>query len=358
MSLNYQLSWRELAHHLVEEFHSTPGTALAGVDALGRQHKVSRLTVKRALNHLEELGIITPAECGKKRQVNLNKLHKVALLQDPGRSRIRLVFLTECPESNPAYMTRSLYEMFHKLCDQEMLFLTYIQVPSDPAELRALLSSIRPRGAILYCVPPAVGETVVALGIPAIDVGGQESRVFPHFFTPYAPLLIRAFEHARAAGHSRITIPMTHKKGPGYEGMAAALEKQFSSAPMTFNRRYNFPLIGGDAVEDYHTALRELFRYTPPTCVIVHGLPDYLIVSSFFLKEGLRIPDDVSVILLSYDPAMVNITPSMAHFVLFSEADSLKAFHVLKEQMSGFRSHEEIKLLSTWTPGDSLAPPK
>ena len=191
MNPNYQFSWRELARQLTEDLLSTPSTALAGVDALGKQYKVSRLTVKRALSHLEELGIIAPAERGKKRQVDLKKLRKVASLQNMERVKNRVVFLAVFPESNPTYPTRFHFEIFHKLCDQERLLLTYIQIPRERAELHALLRALQPRGAILYCVPPAVSETVISLAIPAIQLGGQEGLELPPFLPP---ALSAAFE--------------------------------------------------------------------------------------------------------------------------------------------------------------------
>ena len=199
---------------------------------------------------------------------------------------------------------------------------------------------------------------MLALGIPSVEIGGQAHRSALHFYTSYEKLLINAFEQAEALGHRRITAPMPHKKVLVYEELAKALEAHFSPGPVSFTRRYNFPLIQGRSVKDYHTFLLDLFRYTPPTCLILHDLADYLVVSSFCLKEGLRIPDDICIILLSYDPALVNIDPSIAHFVLFSEAEALRAFQALKEQMSGFKIRLNEELAPLWTPGNSLAPPR
>lgn len=356
MVQNYQFRWQQFAHRLMDDLLQHPERRLPGIQELGKQYGVSRPTVERAFLHLEELGVLSPAQPGRKRQVDLSKLQKIAGLQ--GRASTRILFLSTDPESNPAYMTRVIYEGFHRLCDQEALFLSYMQVPPEPSELRALLSTLQPRGVILYLVSATVSESVFALNIPAIEIGGESSYQYPYFVTPYADLLIQAFQQAQAVGHRRITIPMGNSKSPIYEGLATKLEKHFSVDSFPFGRRYNFPLAQGTTVEDYHAMLRELFRYTPPTCIVLHDLDDYLMASSFFLKEGLRIPDDVSVILLSYDPALEKIDPSIAHFVLFTSDMTVQAFRVLQEQMNGFLSHERVELSPSWVPGGSLTPPK
>ena len=355
MNLDYQLRWQQFAHRLVDDIIQHPSTELPGIRALGKQYKVSRDTVEYALRHLEDLGIIAPAQPGRKREVDLSKLQRMTSLR--GRSDNHVLFLSACPAGNPAFMTRTYYEAFHKLCEKEALFLNFIEIPSEPSELRALLSSLRPRGAILYSVPSAVSDTAFSLNIPMIGIGSSDPHV-RGFFTPYAPLIIQAFQQAQTAGHRRIVTPMGHWKGSIYEGLAVKLENHFSSDPFSFKRRYNFPFVPGATPEDYHAALRELFRYTPPTCIILHDLADYLLASSFFLKEGLRIPDDISVILLSEDLSLKNTVPSIAHFALFSNDMAVQAFHALQEQMNGFQSHEKTELSAIWIPGDSLAAPK
>ena len=150
-------------------------------------------------------------------------------------------------------------------------------------------------------------------------------------------------------------MPIWKTRSSIYENLAGHLEKEFSGSSIHFNRRYNLPFIQGETKSDYHEALRGLFRYTPPTCIILPGISQYLTAGSFFLKEGLRIPDDISVIILSQDPLLEDIVPSIAHFTLYSDDMIRQAFHALQEQMSGLQSPEQTELIPIWVPGDSLA---
>jgi len=352
MDLNYQLSWHQLAHRLIDDLVRYPKTTLPGIQAIGKQYKVTRLTVERALQHLEDLEVIAPVEPRKRRQINLPILKRVASQQD--RLDNRIFFISNFPSSHLPYMARDIYETFHVLCEQEHLVLNYVEIPTNITELRTLLISLQPRAVILYTAPAAVAEIVFSLNIPAIGIGTAFSQI-PTFNTSYKNLLVCAFQQAIAAGHHSVTLPVWKTNKTIYEELAEWLEKYFPSSLVSFNKRYHLPFIEGDSKVDYHATLHELFRYTPPTCIILHEISQYLTTSSFLLKEGLRIPDDISIIFLSQDPLLEDIVPSVAHFSLYSDTMIHRAFHVLQEQISGLKSCKKIELIPVWIPGNSLA---
>lgn len=176
--------------------------------------------------------------------------------------------------------------------------------------------------------------------------------------TRHDALFVQAFRQAVKAGHRRITAPLWKTRDGLQEKLAPALEKEFSEPPVSFSRRYNLPVIQGDHPRDFHAAMREIFRYTPPTCMILDGVSRYMTAVSFFLKEGLRMPEDISVMLLSDDPLLQDTEPSIAHFALYSDDMVGRAFHALQEQMSGLHSPERTELIPIWKPGGSLIAPK
>ena len=143
-----------------------------------------------------------------------------------------------------------------------------------------------------------------------------------------------------------------------YEEMVAELETRFSREGANFSRHYNLPLLRGSNSARYIELLHDLFRYTPPSCIILHDLTHFLPSASFFLQNGKRIPDDISVILLYDNPMLGYMSPSIAHFSLFTADIIRRAYHVLREQMSGLRFHKQEEITPVWVPGDSLAAPK
>ena len=355
MDINYQFRWQQFALRLMDDLVHHPDTILPGIQVLGKRYKVSRITVEHALKHLEGHGVIAPAERGKKRKIDLAKLQTITELQNK-RAR-RIFFLSTDPASNPSYMTRTVYASIRELCERDQLISEYVEIPDSLDGLRSLLVSIPPRGIVLYVVSNKVEELVYSLCIPAISIDGR-ARCIPRFNTSYSGLLLSAFQQAHDVGHRRITAPLWKKKTVLCEQLAVKVGKHFPGGSDSFSRRYNLPSFEGNTPKEYQAALRNIFRYTPPTCLVFGNLPQYLMAISFFLKTGLRIPDDVSVILLSNDPYLDSISPSTAHFVQLPEDLITKAFHVLQEQMRGFQSCEKRVIFPVWVPGDSLAPPK
>lgn len=355
MDLKYQLSWHELAHRLIDDLIQAPGAGLPGIQTMRKKYQVSRLTVERALQHLEELSIVEPAERRKKRQVNLSNLQRAA--GSRGRLEKSVLFISDSPPNNLPYMARDIFDTMHAQCEEEGYQLDYIQVPPRLADLRSLLISLQPRGIILYTLPLEVAEVALSLNLPVIGLGTSHPDI-PVFITSHAELFVRAFRQAAEAGHRRIAAPIWKTRPGVHEMLAEALEDEFSLAPISFTRRYNLPLIEGDRPQDFHAALQEVFRYTPPTCIILPGISQFITASSFFLKAGLRIPDEVSVILLSHDPLLMDHVPSIAHFTLYPSDLTQRAFRTLQEAMDGLNPSGLHELVPVWNPGESLGPPK
>jgi DNA-binding LacI/PurR family transcriptional regulator len=349
MNLNHKFRWQHIAYCLINDLIQKPRKLLPGIRVLGKQYKVSTLTIKLTLNYLEELGVIEPAQPGKKRQINLSKLKKIAALQN--RAENHVVFLSAIGFHN--HFMQTVYETLHELCNQKNLFLSHHEILPKLSEIRLQIATIRPRALILYALLEHIPDTVSFLNIPTVGIETASSH-FPVFNTSYSPLLIRAFQQAREAGHHRISAIMWNPEILFYESLATKLENSLAGEEYSFSRRYNLPLFHGETAVDYQAKLKNLFRYTPPSCIILWDLSHYLAASSFFLREGLRIPDDISVILLSQNPLFCNIVPSVAHFALNPYDVANQIFHTLQKQMDGLESHEQTNLIPTWIPGDSL----
>lgn len=68
-----------------------------------------------------------------------------------------------------------------------------------------------------------------------------------------------------------------------------------------------------ESVEGFHRCLRELFRYTPPTALVV-GEPAFGIAALQFLgRLGMRVPEDVSLVFSDPNPVFDWCEPMIAH---------------------------------------------
>ena len=351
----YEYRWHQMAHRLMDDLLRSPGATLPGVRTLAPRYNVSRKTVERALAYFEELGILAPAEGGRKRQIHNARLRKVASSKG-NMSANRILFVSVVfKEIQTSHLVKHIFENFRELCEKSGFFLSpFDAARASPSKLKTLLAELRPRGAIVHGSGNPALNAVLALDIPAIGVAMRDSRL-PCFF--HRNGYLDAWLHARAMGHSRVAMPVVMGAEAVYEEFASELKQLADRGGFAFNPVFNFPKVQTATVEEYHDLLDRLFRHTPPTCLVLDDLSHYLAASSFLQQRRLRTPSDVSIILLTQDPLLADILPSIAHNIRYDPNGLARAFATLREQMNGLRSHEQVVLSARWVPGDSLAPP-
>ena len=65
--------------------------------------------------------------------------------------------------------------------------------------------------------------------------------------------------------------------------------------------------------EGFQTLLREIFRVSQPTALIVDEVPFFFATQQFLLGRGLRVPGQVSLVACDDDPAFAWCSPPIAH---------------------------------------------
>ena len=67
------------------------------------------------------------------------------------------------------------------------------------------------------------------------------------------------------------------------------------------------------SIKGFHDRLNSLFRWTPPTALIIQEAIFYVAALQFCANRGLRVPHDVSLVCTDADPAFHWCQPSVAH---------------------------------------------
>ena len=344
----------------MDDLLNVPSASLPGVRELARRYGVSHTTVERALAYLEELEILAPAERGRMRRINNARLQKMARWKGQTPTQ-RILFIVDLHEIDLSYVAKRLFTCFRELCARDGFFLSPVEIMNvPPSKLKLLLAELRPHGAILLVLSKTTLDAVHARNIPAVGIGIDDTR-FPCFKS--ADSYRKAWLKAAEAGHVRIAMPVVAVDATNaewrvrYERRVQRMEQLSAPRKIPFSRNYNLPIIPSTTAEAYHSVLDGLFRHTPPTCLILQDLSHDLAASSFLQRRRLRIPEDVSVIVLMQDPLLADVLPTIAHAELYPDHALAQVFDKLKEQMKGLRSHEQVELPIQWVAGDSLAPP-
>ena len=111
-----------------------------------------------------------------------------------------------------------------------------------------------------------------------------------------------------------------------------------------------------ETVEGYHHCLETLFRYTPPTALIIDEMPFFIATMQFLSDHQWRVPQDVSLICTDSDPAFDWCRTSIAHLHWKSRPIVLRIVRWVKNIS---QQKKDIKQSSTpchFIPGATIGP--
>lgn len=352
MQLNFLYRWQNLAEQMIDDLAHGTASHLPGVQALGRQYHVSRVTVERALHHLEQLGVLLPAQRGMRRKINRKALKALAKSRGTGMGTI--LYICDQPLEKTNYLNRKIFETLRKACDREDLRAEFYVLPKSRKDLQNTLRDIRPIGAITVSLASSVTESIQSMGIRTVGYGCNSPRI-KRFNTSYSELIMAGLQKAWAAGHRRVSMPIWNKPEQTRERLIASLAPFFQQHGISFSPAYHLPSFHGDKPADYQQGLTKLFSHTPPSCLIVGNFFQYLMVSSYLMHRGLKVPADVSLISLSEDPNFEHIHPSIAHFKKNSLENISTTLDYLLYRSEHPDQTDETLVKPIWVKGESLA---
>lgn len=351
MHLNHLYRWQNLAEQMIGDLINGTSSHLPGVQALGKHYQVSRVTVERALLHLEHLHILQPAQRGVRRQVNHKALRDLAKSRGTGMGVI--LYICDQPLEKTNYLNREVFATLRKACAREDLRAEFFILPKLKKDLHTAIRNIRPKAAITVSLESSITESIQGMGIRTVGIGCNSPRI-KRFNTSYSGLVIAGFEKAWAAGHRRISIPLWNKVDSVRAGLMKELSSSFQAHGASFSPAYHLPSFHGSSPSDYQAGLANLFAHTPPSCLIVGNFFQYLMATSYLMNQGLKVPSDVSIISLSEDPHFEHISPTLAHFRKDTTSNIATALDYLLCRCDQPELTDETVLSPIWIGGGSL----
>jgi DNA-binding LacI/PurR family transcriptional regulator len=227
------------------------------------------------------------------------------------------------------------------------------------AQWEAVLQLERPQAVIAVRGTPALAEWGQDCGVPFFQFAGSPGAArVPCVGYAGAQMVEEAVRRAVGQGHRFITAPLLDRPPAFLKAFRKALASALHEAGGRFSAGVSTPVEQEFSPTAMQRCLRRVWRLRPPTAVITVSWFEYLAAFSFLHRQGLRIPQDVSLICLSDDPTAAWMNPEPARFVHDSArvaevlADWVSAPPVIAEDHAPF-----IEVASHWAHGGSLAPP-
>jgi len=149
--------------------------------------------------------------------------------------------------------------------------------------------------------------------VPAFAIHGRQASVsIAAAGSRKSTAMAAAVRRLAELGHRRIVLLVREerrKPEPGFVERVFLKELQAQGIPVG---TYNLP-DWENSPQGLQSGLSSLFSRTPPTALIADGLELFMATQQFLLHQGIRVPQDVSIICGDPDPSFGWCHPAISH---------------------------------------------
>ena len=282
--------------------------AMPGLKPLAAELGINEKTAGLALRQLEREGVLIPQGLRRKRLI------EPAPAAPAAPPSLRLAILpTEESDRRLDYVIKLQHHL-------EQSGHSVIWPQASLAELRmdvkrvARLVKRTPADAwVVFAASRELLEWFSTQALPVLALFGRR-RGLP--LAGVGPDKVQAYVAATRAlialGHRRIVLlarPRRRLPEPG--GSEQAFLDELAAHGIK-DDAYHLPH-WEDSIADFHENLEALFRFTPPTALIIQEVPLFVAAQQFLLHRGIRVPEEVSLVCTDADPNFDWCRPTVAH---------------------------------------------
>ena len=299
---------KQLAVHLCEEIsHGRWHGKMPGVIKLASELGVSRNSVETALVDLEQRGILRSQGRGKQR---------IIVAEGPYKRKRALrvaILLYEATDAQIHYVV----ELRHLLNDAGHYATVAPRCLADlqmnVPRIAKLVAKTEADAWVVISASRDVLEWFAAQSIPALALFGRASAMQIAAVGPdHLSALLEVTRKLIQLGHRRIvmlTRPERRIPKPGFLERAVLAEMESHGIQVG---PYNLP-DWEDSIEGLHQGLDQLFRFTPPTALLIDEAFIFAATQQHLAQQGILAPQHVSLVCCDHDPIFSWFDPPVTH---------------------------------------------
>jgi len=352
---------QQVASRLLEEIrHGRWQSRLPGYRDLGELLGVSRTTVETALDQLTRQGVLLPPS--KRRSRRIAKDFTVAETTPAAR---RILVVGDAPLSQVKPLAQSIVEEIFLRLHRRGHETDYISCPAilhahPEATLDELLQK-HPDCRWIFVKPlhPTI-RWAVANRLSALLLGGEVRGrgELPCVAMAIAPVLADAARRLIALGHRDIVLCINDLGDYGRAAVIQAVKPVFLAAGLPFDSARHVPeATHSGSPGGFHRFLDELCGQGLPSAIVVGWLGEALAVTSYCMKRGLRIPQDLSLLIAELDDITAWHDPGFSGYSLSAISYVTHLEHWVESDGAGLPDGL-TQIMPLFVPGETIAPPR
>jgi len=346
------MSWKSKHSQVVDTLRSLLQEGewqdtLPGYRALEQLLGVSRPTIEKALSELTEDGLLGPAEVGKSRKILPASKSPVQSIAH-GKA---LLILSPVPIAEQPWTMQLFIDLVSNGAREEGRRVTldhfpFQQFKNPHTQLERLMKIHRPDRIVVLGASREVAKWLQAQDIPFFTLGGAVLDLLDTGIngcgTDRAKLAALAAGHLISHGHNRMLYPIP----PMYrhaKDKQVALAMEWGTGLKRSEMDRLIPVCRSAGTDAVYCDWRKWLLELEPTAVIVQYHKQLLSLVGFCNKAGIHIPEDLSIISLSWEPSLQWMNPQVTAIDHPIDACAKWAIHWLRlplDQRVGWRWFE------------------
>jgi len=334
---------------------------LPGLRSLATELQVSVPTLSAAIDRLVSKGALS-SQGGRKRFRIRNS--RVAL-QPNHKSAKRVLIITPLGGVSALNkVTANVVQGISRDMNRQGWFINYADVDFFEAKTSRknwdeLIIGNQISLIIVVFGREVIGKWALTTGIPVCFLGGNAGDLpIPVVAVDICKVIEDALERLIDLGHKNFFIPLGVRHPALIAKMHATYSATLSKHGLNFNQVIQMP---ASTTHDPETAWKAMDRAwdqsEKPTALIFLDWNTCVTGTSYLTAKGLRIPNDVSVLMIANEYSSEWFRPHLAHYT-FPENDLTKAVSAWTQSKGYNRDKLLQHMLKSFNPGKSLAPLK
>lgn len=295
-SLRIRSASEQLADFLKEEIRSRTWTGtMPGESWLVKNLQIGRDTVRAAMSHLEEEGVVASLGKGQRRQIVMSdgeyaKSCRVTLVLQGPRDRHE-----EIVHDITFQLTQRGYQV-------DVAPRSLVELGMKPERVAKMVNEVKTDAWVVAAASSDVLAWFAAQPAPAFALYGRFSQlsiagIGPDKFPAYRAALRRLVE----LGHRRIVLLQPEEaRKPSLALLPRRILAEMEAQGITPGKYHLPDWERGPA--GLRKCLNQLFALTPPTALFIEEAAEFIAVQQHLAKRGILAPRDISLICSDDNP--------------------------------------------------------